>query len=366
MQKENNCTSSIEQVSGEVLVDEKNGNVIDWQGYKLKSEEMADIYERIGDKLGKVEAQTPYHKKSERVRKCAHTLVYRYYPELHEKCLYQAFFCKVRLCPMCTWRRSLKVFGQVSRVMDYMTENKDYKYLFLGLTAKNVHGSELSDEFDRFFKAFNLMTKLKAFKAVSKGWFRCLEVTRNWTMDEYHPHFHVIIAVNKSYFTDAKVYLEQKKWAKMWQNCLGIDYEPRVDIRTIKPDEIDDDGQPFAVQYKKAVAEVAKYTVKGEDVILRLDEKFREKYGNAAYEHFEKEAERLTDETVITLDAALKNRRLIAFGGALKEIHKMLEMDDPLDGDLVQIGDEIREDLQYILLRYRWSVGMSDYFLSRN
>ena len=46
----------------------------------------------------------------------------------------------------------------------------------------------------------------KEVKSIVKGYIRKLEVTYNSDMssksyDTYHPHFHVVIAVNKSYFT---------------------------------------------------------------------------------------------------------------------------------------------------------------------
>lgn len=350
----------------EPLIDEKYGKVIDWKGHKERSMEVAGIYQRIGVNLGAVAEQEYFFRKAERLGKCAHTLVYKFFPETLEKTLYQAFFCKVRLCPMCGWRRSLKVFGQTSKVMDYITENRNYRYLFLTLTAKNVTGTELSEELDRYFKAYNLLTKRKEFKALSKGWFRCLEITHNWGMGTYHPHFHVIIAVNKSYFTEKKVYLSQKKWAKMWQDCLSVDYEPIVDVRTIKPDEKLDTDEPFSVTYKNAVAEVAKYTAKHSDYVLRPDPD-ASKYGRELYEQLVLECERRTDEAVIVLDKAIKNRRLCAFGGEMKDIHKKLSLDDAIDGDLIKVADEIRPDLQYALIHYRWRMGLwnFDYYKTK-
>lgn len=342
------------------LVDEKNGKPIDWKGHKERSLEVSEIYRRIGDAIAANEERQYYHSKAERMGKCAHTLVYKYFPELVEKLLYQAFFCKVRLCPMCGWRRSLKVFGQTSRVMDYITANRDYRYLFLTLTAKNVNGAELSAELDRYFEAFNRLTKRKDFKRVSKGWFRCLEITHNWGMGTFHPHFHVIVAVNKSYFKDTKVYMSQKKWAKMWQNCMELDYEPIVDVRAIKPDEKLDTDEPFSVTYKKAVAEVAKYTAKQSDYVLRPDRNAKE-FGAAAYEWLVAECERRTDEAVIVLDHAIKNRRLCAYGGEFKEVHRKLNLDDAIEGDLIKIADEMRPDLQYVLMYYRWRMGLWNY-----
>lgn len=67
-----------------------------------------------------------------------------------------------------------------------------------------------------------------------------MEVTHNTqygtkNFDTYHPHFHVLIAVNKSYFT-SRDYLSQARWTAAWQQALQVDYTPIVDVRRIKGD----------------------------------------------------------------------------------------------------------------------------------
>lgn len=49
---------------------------------------------------------------------------------------------------MCAWRRSLKIFGQVSKVMDHVEKNYNYRYIFLTLTVKNCYGEDLKDTLD--------------------------------------------------------------------------------------------------------------------------------------------------------------------------------------------------------------------------
>jgi plasmid rolling circle replication initiator protein Rep len=249
--------------------------------------------------------------------------------------------------------------------MNCIADKAEYSYIFLTLTAKNVKGKDLSQELDKYFAAFKKLTKCKEYKALAHGHFRCLEVTRNWIKDEYHPHFHVIIAVDKGYFVDSRKYLSNEKWTSLWKHCMAIDYAPIVDIRKIKPPgDADNTGEPFSIRYAKAVAEVAKYTVKVDDIILETGKKYREKDVEDAIRSFgEEKRERLTDETVKVLDLALKNRRLVAFGGELKKVHKELSLDDVVEGDLLDAdNDEVRSDLQEILIKYRWVVGLSDYF----
>lgn len=101
---------------------------------------------------------------------------------------------------------------------------------------------------------------------------------------------------------------------------------------------------------KSSVSEVAKYTVKDNDYIVK-DSK-----GNID--------EIMTDSAVWILDTALAGRRLTAFGGELRNIHKELNLDDAEDGDLINTGtdEEIREDLNYAIERYNWHIGYKQYY----
>lgn len=307
-----------------------SGKDNNWKDRKKSTLDLADSYKRIGSN------------KYYRVLDCSTFLEFRLAVNNSLK-LSNANFCKVRLCPMCSWRRSLKIFGQVSRVMDHVEENYNYKYIFLTLTVKNCYGEDLRDTLDLMTKAFNKMNQRKAFKQAVKGYFRSLEITYNKENDTYHPHFHMILAVNNSYFKDTKYYLSQNNWTELWKSCLKVDYTPVVDVRRIKENKEKDFG--------KVVAETAKYTVKPEDFLIR-DEK-----GNIK--------KNLTDEVVKTLDEALHRKRLTAFGFIFKEVHKELNLDDTEEGDLTNTDneDELRNDLTDIILRYQWNIGIKNYVL---
>ena len=309
----------------------KNGKDNNWNKRKEDNLNLAESYKRLG------------YKKYYRVVDCSTFLEFRYFFNLNEKKLNRANFCKVRLCPMCSWRRSLKIFGQVSKVMDYVEENYNYRYIFLTLTVENCYGEDLKKTLDHMTESFNRMNQRKIFKQSIKGYFRSLEITYNKECNTYHPHFHLILAVNESYFTDKNYYLSQKKWTNLWKDCLKVDYTPVVDVRRIKKD----DNNKFG----KAVAETAKYTVKSEDFIIRNED------GQIN--------EKLTDEVVKTLDLALHRKRLTSFGFIFKKVHKKLNLDDMEDGDLINTDndEDLRDDLMSVILRYQWNVGIKNYKL---
>jgi plasmid rolling circle replication initiator protein Rep len=319
----------------------KKGKEQDWRTRKISSLLLSESYKRLGE---------PY--KSQRVFFCGCYLEFRKYEDGSQQ-LHNANFCKGRICPMCSWRRSLKVFGQVSKVMDYITIDNDYRYLFLTLTVKNVLGCELSGEIDKLFNGFNKMTERKEFKRISQGWFRCLEVTYKWDRNDYHPHFHMIIAVKKSYFTNDD-YMSHDKWKELWRSCAGLDYDPWVDVRSVKP-QVNSAGE---IVYAKAVAEVSKYAVKSSDFL-----KDPMSYGIKDEDKLKAVQDRM-DSVVKVLDKALAYRRLYAFGGYLRVVHKKLNLESPDEGDLINVdGEVIRSDLNYMIERYEWSIGLSNYIL---
>lgn len=271
-------------------------------------------------------------RKAERLRECADYLTFTIKEDGTKK-LKNMNSCRVRLCPLCAWRRSLKVHAHTTQILDAM--NGDYAYVFLTLTIKNCSGDELTSTIDRMMAAWQRLTQRKAFRTAVKGWYRGLEVTHNVnhrspSYDTFHPHFHCLLAVNKSYFKKSD-YLTKDAWAQLWQKSLQVDYEPVVDVRRVKGSN------------SKAVAEAAKYTVKDADYIIADDWD-------------------LTVETVKILDKALDGRRLVAYGGVMKDMHKQLNLDDEVDGNLVNVGEEetaaaptTEEEV------YFWHTGYSQY-----
>lgn len=320
-------------------INPNTGKKYDWQGLKLKSLEVADTFRFISyDKKDDY-----FLRRADKVAGCSNFLEFRRYFETNERKLHKGYFCKDPLCPGCMVRRSRKLYGQVAKVMDVAI--KDYEFLFLTLTVKNCEPDKLVETLDLMFNAWHKMFMRKAIKNAFKGYFRALEVTHNTDInspsyDTYHPHFHVILAVRKGYFT-GKEYLKQKELMELWKSCLGVDYDPVVDVRRFRTKN--------NKQRAKSLAEAAKYTVKDSDYLIE--------------DNFE-----LSKSSVYILALALKRRRLIAFGGVLKEIHKKLNLDDPLDGDLVNTDAEIQdlENLNYIIETFRWGVGITgeiNYFL---
>lgn len=271
--------------------------------------------------------------KAIRLRDCATWLEYRLEND-GKKRLVSGNFCKVRLCPMCSWRRGLKIFAHTKSILDGMASEKPFRYIFLTLTVKNVSGSELDPILDDMTKAWDRFSRSKAFKQAVKGYYRGLEVTHNLDLgskdyDTFHPHFHCVLAVNPSYFSSA-VYINHAEWTALWRSAMRLDYDPIVNIKRV------------AGTTAEAVSEVAKYAVKSSDYIIPDDWD-------------------LTVDTVRILDKALERRRLVAYGGLMKTWHKKLNLDDDVDGDLVHLSGEEPAPLSGERIYYSWNVGYNQY-----
>lgn len=312
-------------------VNEK-GKVINWKDKKCKTQYIADSYFRIAEKLD----SKHYEKKSLRVLSCGDNLEFRRYHHDNSLKLNKADFCKDRLCPMCNWRRSLKVYGQVSKTMYKLQEQGNYRFLFLTLTCRNVFDEDLEEQLNELFSAFDRFMKRRKLKKSVKGWFRALEITHNHDLDTYHPHFHVILVVEPQYFKKSDLYISQAEFTDYWKDSLNINYTPVVNIKAFKSATNKD--------MSKSIAETAKYTMKDSDLIV---------YDDNTY----------TDRIVLTIDNALYRRRLCAFGGVLKKIHSDLKLDDSVEGDLINVScDDIRPELEFHIEKYGWCVGFNNYY----
>lgn len=348
-------------------VRESDGKERPWQDKKERSLKMADAFQEAG-----------LEKKAARMCTCGNVLVFN--KEQSGIKLAYAQFCQVRLCPMCTWRRSLKIATQNKQIVEVANERHRLRWIFLTLTIKNVEGHELKATLNHLTQSWNRFMGYKKIEDNIKGWFRGLEITRdthkkiskkryknnpryydsigvkagdeNPNYNTYHPHFHVLMVVSPTYFK--KGYIKQAEWTSFWKKALQVDYVPIVDVRPVKARKkkksIFDSIYEIenAIEEQNAVFEVSKYPVKDTDIV-DLD-------------NIEESA-----EVVKVVDHAIQRVRLIAYGGLLKYIKKELGLSDAEaeDTDLIQIDesqkDEIAEEVQQVTAY--WHFGLKNYVL---
>lgn len=367
-------------MSYEILNDStRSGRDRPWRTHKTSSTYLAESYARLD-----------FKNKSENVRWCGSSLKFNVCPQGHEKKLSWSNFCRVRLCPMCQWRRSLLVAHQIKLVAHEAVKREKMKWVFLTLTIQNPTGDNLSDSITTLMKAWDRLSKRKEFKQVI-GWFRSLEVTRNYDNGTYHPHYHVLLGVNSSYFRSG--YITQSQWSTIWQECLRVDYVPIVDVRVVKGKQKENSDKILAshgieIQVDgslqksdlsgSVIAELAKYSTKSDDFLVynkyEIVKSKRKKMIPIVEDGINEE---LTDEVVRVMDKSLARRRLYAYGGLLKEIWKELQAEgrvadaDDDNADLVHVDDlsnckcsvcasDMLEEL------YSWIPGVRQYIKKEN
>lgn len=294
-----------------------------WRQHKAAAQLLAAAYAYQGNE-----------QKAARVLACADTLVYTQTEEgkLH---LHSAAFCRVRLCPICQWRRSLKVYGQTREITNYLAQQaqaagkRPPEYLMLTLTIPNVPGSWLPQTFTHLHKSWQRLCQLDQVKAAVRGWMRTTELTYNSDTDTWHPHIHAVLAVNSSYFT-SRAYIRRDTWLQLWQQSTRQKNITQVDIRRTY-------GSP-----EHAAAEVAKYAAKPSDYLDPSD------------------VDRM-DRLLATLDTALAHRRFVSWGGCMADAHKALALDDAENGDLVHTGADEDAAAAGNLSVWDWAPGVRLY-----
>ena len=320
--------SIILEEKSSVLVDKtKSGKVRPWKEKKIAN---VDYFELL---------HILEFKKSERVKECAEILEFRKSHETGERKLYKVWFCKSRLCPMCNWRRAMKHGIQAKKVVSEVIRQKPtVRWLFLTLTVKNVYdGEELSKSLSDMAKGFNRMMKYKKITKNLVGFMRATEVTVNEIDNSYNQHMHVLLCVEPTYFKNTENYVNQKQWINFWRKAMKLDYDPNVKISIVRPKNKDKDAM------QSAINETAKYPVKDTD-FMTDDE--------------QKNLKRLSD-----LEEGLYRKRLISYGGLLKEIHKKLNLDDIENGDLIHTDDDEKADEDGYSIIAMWNWERKNYFI---
>jgi plasmid rolling circle replication initiator protein Rep len=220
-----------------------------WDKHHCDADQISSIYEA-----------TEHSRYCDRINRCAQMLFFGSRLDCQgEKAikLKSAFFCRVRNCPICQWRKSLMSKARLGQALPLI--ERDYpkaRWVLLTLTMRNCPITDLKENLVLMNSAWNRLSQIKKFPAI--GTFKSLEVTRGKD-GSAHPHFHVLMLVNSSYFQGTQ-YISHKNWIEMWKKALRVDYDPNVDVRAIKTDK--DDVRRFEI-----IAEIAKYTVKPSDLI---------------------------------------------------------------------------------------------------
>lgn len=236
--------------------------------------------------------------------------------------------CRTRLCPYCSWRKSVKTYSVVKKICQYLQGNIKGDYVFVTLTIKNVQSDELSSCIDSLLQAWHKFYRTKRISSSFDGSLRVLEITYNEQKNTYHPHLHVLFHTVNDYFSNQ--YITQRELVELWRDSLKVNYYPICHIEGFRSNNAD--------ELSKSIAEVSKYTVKYTD-ILNMKKNDAEKA-----------------EILKNLFLNLQGRRLLSFTGVLKKAKKYLELDEE---DYTGVIDD---DVNEIERQFKWVYTKQNYY----
>ena len=318
-------SSVIDNETGEILETlrefSSTGKERPWVKHKRESKQLAKLYEAANKEVHLIS-----DKRLAALESCGEYLEFTNYSDGTKK-FRRANFCKLRLCPMCQWRRSLKLSRRLYQAMEKSKET--CRFLFVTFTQKNCAGAELRAELNRMSKAFSAMLRRKPLEDLVVGSCRTVEVTINLHDMTYHPHIHCVFAVKPSYFAGAS-YLKQSRWRELWQGAMKLDYLPQVNVKAV------DAACAF---------EVCKYETKELALLNRLQDV------------------RQSVDVLITVHNALKGKRLVAFTGLFRAIafDDLNAIEDDTDLNAAETAEGV-EETGYTI--YRWTPKLGVYVLS--
>jgi len=266
-------------------------------------------------------------KRGYRMVDCSTELTFKFCPECGETHITKTNLCRDRLCPVCSWRLSLKRYRVMLQMLE-MIDVTQFDAAFLTLTVRNCQAADLAATVKAMSRAFSNITKLKLWKPV-QGFAKSVEITYNDTARTMHPHLHILLLMEKGSYTNQLM----PAIKDAWQHQLQIDYKPIIDLREVRNYN---DGQDITA----AVLETFKYAVKSKDL------------------------EDMPMKDFKLFAQQINGLRLISFGGVLKVIKSMIAADlENLTEDEKEVisckncGSEMQQRL------YKWSFGQAYYEL---
>lgn len=292
-----------------------------WDRHRSEADRVASMY---------MNAPGWFHRLGERVEQCSQVLQFAWSLEKETPGaltlkLRNAYFCRVRHCPVCQWRRSLMWIARfLEGAPRLLAQHPSARFVFLTLTRKNIPVGELRNALREMSEGWGRLSKRKEFSAVL-GWLRTVEVTRGRDATA-HPHYHALLVVPADYFRNPEEYLTQAGWTTLWRDSLRLDYDPIVHVTAVKSKcAARSSGRP-SKPLLNAARETLKYAVKPADMSADPD-------------------------WFLELTRQLHNCRFIASGGILKNV---LREHNEANEDLLLLREAKGEDEDGPRLYFNW------------
>ena len=252
--------------------------------------------------------------KLDRLKECGNFIKFQSSEDKTKFILAGGNFCNNRFCPFCSWLKAKRTAFELLELIKVVEYTEKLAFIFITLTVPNVSREKLREEIECFNKSFKRLFETKEFKAFNKGFIRKLEITYNEERNDYHPHFHLVVAVNKSYFT-SRDYMSKRRLLELWQRATRNPNITQVDIKPCRMDTI------------KQVMELATYSAKQGD-LYSSKEVF-----DGFYE-------------------GLFRKKLLVYNGIFKEYKKKIEVGEVDPAEVMELNQILEEATKEFYLQW--------------
>ena len=265
-----------------------------WERKKIAAKETAQKMIQIGEKL-----------RGLRMMNCAEIVEGAVCQGCGQMHVVYANLCRDRFCPVCKWRLSMKRFTAMFEIVTGLRKRyPEAAWQFVTLTCQNCNPTELPEVLDEMGRVWNNITTAQKFKKRIAGWARSTEITYNEVTGQLHPHYHVLVMYEELETPDEYII---KRW------CKGLNYKTSVLAQNAETVE-------FTAENEQEIGWEVDQNPDDEAAINAILETYK-------YSVKDKDTEQMPLGVFRVLVDALKNRRLTAFGGVIKQYAKELEVE---------------------------------------
>ena len=226
------------------------------------------------------------------------------------------FTCKVRTCPICSRNKAYKQTFRALKRMEEFIKNPNtprVEFLFVTLTIDNPPVGELRYWLTRMNQAFNRLRQYPFWQEYVLGFIKKTEVTQGEGEMMAHPHFHLILAVDPTYYAGRQYALSKDRLQQIWGQAMQVGHDLICDIEAVKPN-----ARKKKTSLEASLFELLKYEFKVNNTLIDNPEWF------------------------LTYAEQTHKLRFISSGGLLKDIVK----EDLTDEELEEIQTEMMEELE--------------------
>ena len=279
-----------------------------WDSKKAKARDIAGKLLQIGE-----------YKRAGRMVMCAQVVRMEVCQNCGTSHLKYSNLCRDRLCPICKWRLAMKRFATMVNIVESLRRAyPEASWQFVTLTCENCYPNELNAVLDEMARAWNCITSHPEFKKRIAGYARSTELTYNAEKGTLHPHYHILVMYEELH--EPSNYIV-RRWRQGLRRRAVREAQSAETIKWTTSDEKEIgwavDQNPEDEAAINAILETFKYSTKDSDM----------------------------DDMPLGVFRAVMNaiakRRLVSFGGKIKEYAQLLQA-----GDLNDAGEEDQNELE--------------------